>query len=93
MERRRHQRRACADLETSLNVLRLFLPDARGRAPWQGRMDHFAADPFWKDCVLFHEYFQGDTGEGLGASHQTGWTALIVRLLEDLQTSPPQDRR
>jgi len=56
-------------------------------------MDHFAADPFWKDCVLFHEYFQGDTGEGLGASHQTGWTALIVRLLEDLQTSPPQDRR
>jgi hypothetical protein len=56
-------------------------------------MDTFATDPFWKEYVLFHEYFHGDRGEGLGASHQTGWTALIVRLLEDLQTSPPQDRR
>ena len=44
----------------------------------------FASDPHWQDLVLFHEYFHGDTGRGVGASHQTGWTALVVRCIEDL---------
>ena len=43
----------------------------------------FAEDPDWRNLVLFYEYFHGDTGRGLGASHQTGWTALVTRLLED----------
>jgi mannosylglycerate hydrolase MGH1-like protein/glycosyl hydrolase family 63 len=63
---------------------RLFLPDSSGRRPCHGDDGRFARDPNWKDLVLFHEYFHGDTGKGLGASHQTGWTALATRLL--LQT-------
>ena len=61
-----------------------FLPDATGARPCHGGDPRFAADPHWRDLVLFHEYFHGDTGRGLGASHQTGWTALVVRCLEDL---------
>jgi hypothetical protein len=62
----------------------IFLPDGRGHRPCHGADQRFANDPHWKDLVLFHEYFHGDTGRGLGASHQTGWTALVVRCLEDL---------
>jgi len=60
---------------------RLFVPDAEGRRPCHGGDARFARDPHWKDFVLFHEYFHGDTGRGLGASHQTGWTALAARYL------------
>ncbi len=70
--------------EISSRLARLFLPDEDGHAPWQGDDHRFATDPGWKDLVLFHEYFHGDTGRGLGASHQTGWTALVIRLLNDL---------
>jgi hypothetical protein len=63
----------------------LFRADASGRRPSHGSQACFARDPHWKDLVLFHEYFNGDTGEGLGASHQTGWTALVVKVLEDLK--------
>jgi len=70
--------------EIRRRLLRIFLPDERGWAPWQGGAERFATDPFWKDYVLFHEYFHGDDGRGLGASHQTGWTSLVVRLLEDM---------
>ena len=62
----------------------LFLPDRSGRRPCHGTDARFADDPNWKDLVLFHEYFHGDTGRGVGASHQTGWTALVVRCIEDL---------
>ena len=62
----------------------LFLPDAQGRRPCQGNDPRYASDPHWKDLVLFHEYFNAETGRGLGADHQTGWTALVVRCLEDL---------
>ena len=62
----------------------LFLPDAQGRRPCHGGDERFASDPRWNDLVLFHEYFHGDTGRGVGASHQTGWTAIVVRCLEDL---------
>jgi hypothetical protein len=63
-------------------LARLFLPDAQGRRPCHGEDRHYAEDPHWRDLVLFHEYFHGETGRGLGASHQTGWTALAVQLLE-----------
>ncbi len=59
-------------------------PDDRGLSPWQGEDRRFADDPHWRGLTLFHEYFHGDTGQGCGASHQTGWTALVVRFPEDL---------
>jgi hypothetical protein len=61
-----------------------FLPEGSGARPCHGGDSRFARDPHWRDLVLFHEYFHGDTGRGVGASHQTGWTALVVRCLEDL---------
>jgi hypothetical protein len=62
-------------------LARLFLPDAKGRRPCHGEDRRFAGDPNWRDLVLFHEYFHGESGRGLGASHQTGWTALVTELL------------
>ena len=58
--------------------------DAHGRRPCHGDDRRYAEDPHWRDLVLFHEYFHGETGRGLGASHQTGWTALAIRSLEEL---------
>lgn len=68
--------------ELAGRLRRIFLPDAEGGRPCHGGGRRFADDPHWRDLVLFHEYFHGDTGRGLGASHQTGWTALVARLLE-----------
>ena len=51
-----------------------------------GASGRFANDPHWRDLVLFHEYFHGDTGAGLGASHQTGWTGLVTKLLQQSGT-------
>jgi hypothetical protein len=65
----------------------IFLPDGKGRRPCHGDDPRFRDDPNWRDLVLFYEYFHGDTGRGCGASHQTGWTALIARTLEDAGTS------
>jgi len=65
-------------------VASVFLPDERGRAPWQGDMRIFQENPHWRNLVWFFEYFDGDNGRGCGASHQTGWTALITRLLDDI---------
>jgi hypothetical protein len=65
-------------------LARLFLPDAAGQRPCHGGEARYAGDPHWKDLVLFHEYFHGDTGRGVGASHQTGWTALVLRCIEDV---------
>jgi hypothetical protein len=69
--------------EISSRLSRTFLPDAEGRRPCHGGDLRFAQDPHWKDLVLFHEYFCGDSARGVGASHQTGWTALVTRFLED----------
>jgi hypothetical protein len=69
--------------ELEARLARIFLPDASGRRPCHGEDARFADDPHWKDLVLFHEYFHGDTGRGVGASHQTGWTALVLRCIED----------
>jgi len=62
-------------------VTSLFLPDAQGNRPCHGGDIRYASDPHWKDLILFNEYFHGDTGRGCGASHQTGWTALVAELL------------
>ncbi len=64
-------------------LVRIFRPDENGCRPSNGSDRRFAEDPNWRNLVLFYEYFHGDTGRGLGASHQTGWTALVTRLLED----------
>ena len=71
----------------------IFLPDAGGRRPCHGRDPRFGADPHWKDLVLFHEYFCGDTSRGVGASHQTGWTALAVRFVEDMARGRAEEGR
>lgn len=73
----------------SRRLASLFLPNEEGKRPCHGDDARHAADPHWRDLILFHEYFHGDTGRGLGASHQTGWTALVTRLLGDL--CPRQD--
>jgi hypothetical protein len=70
--------------EIARRLASIFLPDESGRRPCHGNERRFAEDPTWKDLVLFYEYFHGDNGRGVGASHQTGWTALAVRLIEDL---------
>ncbi len=69
--------------EISLRLARLFLPDGDGRRPCEGKDDSKE-----RGLVLFHEYFDGDTGRGLGASHQTGWTALVTRCLENVFMRP-----
>ncbi len=69
--------------ELNARLARLFLPDDKGRRPCHGGDLRYANDPHWRDLVLFHEYFHGDTGRGCGASHQTGWTALAAHVIED----------
>jgi hypothetical protein len=76
----------------------LFLPDGDGRRPCHGDESRYATDPGFKDLVLFYECFHADTGRGLGASHQTGWTALAGRLVQELGKArgagrAPADRR
>jgi len=68
------------DIATRLT--RIFLRDASGRRPVYGGTQKFQTDPQWKDYLLFYEYFHGDNGAGLGASHQTGWTGLVAKLIE-----------
>jgi hypothetical protein len=68
--------------ELSQRLTRPFLRDADGRRPVHGADDRFTTDPHWRDLVLFYEYFHGDTGRGVGASHQTGWTGLVAKLLQ-----------
>jgi hypothetical protein len=68
--------------ELSRRLSRIFLKDERGRRPVYGPVEKFQTDPHWRELVLFHEYFHGDTGAGLGASHQTGWTGLVAKLLQ-----------
>jgi len=70
--------------ELSMRLSGILLPDGRGRRPCHGDEARYANDPAWKDLVLFYEYFHGDSGRGVGASHQTGWTALVTRCIEDL---------
>jgi len=68
--------------EVERRLASLFLPGADGRRPCHGDDPRWAKDPHWKELVLFHEYFHGENGRGVGASHQTGWTALVIRCLK-----------
>jgi hypothetical protein len=68
--------------EISTRLTRIFLQDKSGRRPVYGATEKFQTDPHWKDYILFYEYFHGDNGAGLGASHQTGWTGLVAKLIE-----------
>jgi mannosylglycerate hydrolase MGH1-like protein/glycosyl hydrolase family 63 len=68
--------------EISRRLSHIFLDDASGRRPVFGGVELFQTDPNWHDLIPFHEYFHGDTGAGVGASHQTGWTALVAKLLQ-----------
>lgn len=67
--------------EISDRLAGMFLKDAEGRRPINGGVEQFQRDPYWSDCIQFYEYFHGDTGCGIGASHQTGWTGVIARTL------------
>jgi hypothetical protein len=68
--------------ELSRRLSHIFLRDASGRRPAFGGVERFQSDPHFRDLLLFHEYFNGDDGAGIGASHQTGWTGLVVKLLQ-----------
>jgi len=70
-------------------LISIFTRDASGRRPCHGRREKFQTDPHWRDLILFYEYFHGDTGEGLGASHQTGWTGLVASLIDEWRNPPP----
>ena len=69
-------------IELGRRLINLFMPDANGGRPCCGDHPLLNHDPHFKDYVLFHEYFHGDNGAGIGASHQTGWTALIAKLIQ-----------
>jgi hypothetical protein len=68
--------------ELSRRNTRIFLRDGNGRRPVYGGIEKFQQDPHWRDLVLFHEYFHGDNGAGIGANHQTGWTVVVAKLLQ-----------
>jgi hypothetical protein len=68
--------------EISQRLTRIFLRDKDGRRPVFGGTEKFQSDPYWRDLIPFHEYFHGDNGAGIGASHQTGWTALVAKLIQ-----------
>ena len=68
--------------EISDRLTRIFTRDEHGRRPVYGGTDKFQSDRHWRDHILFYEYFHGDNGAGLGASHQTGWTGLVAKLIQ-----------
>ena len=79
-------------VELSMRMTKIFLRDETGKRPVFGGMEKFQNDPYWKDYVYFHEYFHGDNGAGLGASHQTGWTGVVAHLIQlcaESDTKPP----
>jgi len=87
-------RASASATDLSFRLIKIFLKDESGRRPVYGRSEKFQSDPHWRDLILFYEYFHGDTGAGLGASHQTGWTGVIAKLIQQyaeyaLQDKPP----
>jgi hypothetical protein len=71
-----------ATSDLTYRLIKLFLKGRDGRRPVYNDYEKFQTDPHWRDLILFHEYFHGDTGAGLGASHQTGWTGIIAKLIQ-----------
>ena len=76
--------------ELTRRLAAIFLRDGQGRRPVHGGARKFQEDPHWRDCLLFYEYFHGDNGAGLGASHQTGWTGIIARAMHLFATTTPE---
>jgi len=76
--------------ELTRRLASIFLRDADGRRPVYGGTRKFQEDPHWRDCISFFEYFHGDNGAGLGASHQTGWTGIIARAMHLFATTTPE---
>ncbi len=76
--------------ELSRRLNRIFLRDADGRRPVFGRYEKLQNDPHFRDYVLFYEYFHGDNGRGVGASHQTGWTGAVAKLLQPRKVTVPE---
>ncbi|MGF1991636.1 MAG: MGH1-like glycoside hydrolase domain-containing protein [Nostoc sp. ZfuVER08] len=70
-------------LELSQRLMRIFLKDSSGKRPVYGATSKFQNDPHWQNLILFYEYFHGDNGAGIGASHQTGWTGLVANLIQE----------
>jgi hypothetical protein len=68
--------------ELADRLVSIFLRDANGKRAVFGNNEMFQTDPHWRDCILFYEYFHGDNGSGVGASHQTGWTGTVARLIQ-----------
>lgn len=68
--------------EISKRLVAIFAKDADNQRPVYGGIEKFQTDPYWQDLILFHEYFHGDEGAGLGANHQTGWTGLVAKLIQ-----------
>jgi hypothetical protein len=68
--------------EIADRLTRIFLRDEQGRRPVYGETEKFRSDPHWCNHILFYEYFHGDNGAGLGASHQTGWTGVVAKLIQ-----------
>jgi hypothetical protein len=68
--------------EIADRLTRIFLRDGSGHRPVNGGTEKFQTDPHWRDLILFYEYFHGDNGAGLGASHQTGWTGVVAKLIQ-----------
>ncbi len=77
--------------EIAARLARIFVRDEHGRRAVYGGTERFQKDPNWRDCILFYEYFHGDNGAGIGASHQTGWTGLVASLMQMFGTLQPQE--
>jgi len=77
--------------EISDRLISIFRRDETGRRPVYGGMTTFQDDPHWRDLLLFHEYFHGDNGAGIGASHQTGWTGAVARLVQLFGSTGPTE--
>ena len=76
--------------EIARRLANIFLNDREGRRPVYGGTRKFQEDPHWRDYILFYEYFHGDNGAGLGASHQTGWTGVVARVMHLFATVKPE---
>jgi hypothetical protein len=77
-----------ASLQLQKRLVGIFRRDALGRRAFNGDVDLFQNDPHWRDLLLFNEYFHGDNGRGVGASHQTGWSAVVAKMIHQLHRYP-----
>jgi len=78
--------------ELSRRMTSIFLQNDKGRRPVFGDLEKFQSDPHWRDLLLFHEYFHGDSGAGVGASHQTGWTGVVTKLMQQSGESRKREK-